>query len=231
MTLSSSSNEVSFFVKQPAIVSGGTAYTVSVTIQKQDISGVSKFEVNLPAGFAIRAIETSGSRFVEQSNIGKFIWLSLPNKESVRITYQVYIPANVLNYKIENTFYYLEANKKISSTFSSFYETELITQNFTLQEINTLLLKYDNKDIYFKVQLGAYQKILSVDNIPSYFLVESKVDVCFTDGFYKYSVGPFLSYSDALAFQENCNVKGAFLVLYFIDMKVSNKEAAKIIQH
>lgn len=231
MTLPTFSNEVSFLVKQPKVIDGGESYTVSVTIQKQAISGISKFEVDLPEGFAIRAIETSGSRFIKQSNIGKFIWLNLPNADELTIVYQIYVPINVeMEYRLSSTFFYLEGKEKKSSTYTSFMDAENNFEDLTLKELNSILLLNPDLNIYFKVQLGAFEKSLNTGKIQSYFNVQNEINVDFVEGMHKYTVGPFNDYFDATEFQESCKVKGAFLVLYFIDVKVSKDDAIKIIR-
>jgi len=231
MSLSSYSNEVSFFVKQPKVIDGGESYIVSVTIQKQSISGISKFEVNLPEGFAIRAIETSGSRFIKKDNVGKFIWLSLPTSEDVTISYQIYVPLNAIKeYRTTSTFFYISNKKKNVSTYSAYYEVDLKNTNLTLLELSELLDKYNNHDVYFKVQLGAYDYPLNKD-LNSYFKLKGEIREDFSDGFYKYSVGAFKDYFDAKDYQEKCGIDGAFLVLYFVDMKISKQDALKIIEY
>lgn len=224
------SSELSFLVKQPKLIQGGHSYTINVTIQKQDISGISKFEVELPEGFVIRAVETSGASFIREQNIGKFIWVSLPNAESIEVAYQVYTPMNLeKEYKIYSTFFYLDGREKKSASYYSFMETEKDSEELTLLEINSLLIKHPDCNIHYSVQIGAFHDALEAASIQSYFNISDEIREDLDEGLVVYSVGDFPDYYKAKEYQENSSIEGAFLILYYMDMKISKDVALKIL--
>jgi len=230
MSLNSFSNDISFLIKHPKTTDGGSSFTVTVVIQKQAVSGFSKFEIEIPNGFAIRALETAGARFIKKGNIGKFIWLGLPNSEEVNISYQVYVPLNASNtYKTKSTFYFLNQKEKSSTSFSSFYTLELKNINYSLKELNSLIAQFPDRDIYYQVQIGAYENPIESENLSAFFNIKTDIRIDFENGLYKYIVGPFTDYFKAKDFQEESKINGAFLVLYFIDTKISKEDALKII--
>ncbi len=224
------SSELSFLVKQPKLIQGGHSYTINVTIQKQDISGISKFEIELPKGFAIRAVETSGASFIRAQNIGKFIWVNLPNTESIEVSYQVYVPLNLeKEYKVSSTFFYLDGREKKSVNYHSFMETEIGSEELTLLEISSLLTKHPDCNIRFSVQVGAFQNPLESSSISSYFNISDEIRENLDEGLVIYSVGDFSDYYKAKEYQENSSIAGAFLILYYMDMKISKDVALKIL--
>ncbi len=226
------SSSLSFLVKQPKSIEGGHSYIVNVTIQKQDISGVSKFQVELPDGFAIKAIETSGASFIRDNNIGKFVWINLPNECGINISYQLNVPIDVEDeYKITSTFYYLIGNDKKSVSYNSFVDAENCSGILSLQEINTLLKINPDKDIYYKVQLGAFTDLLDSGLIQTIYSGNKPIEIDYSNGNYIYTVGLFHNYYEAKIYQESCGVKDAFLVLFYMGKRIDKNMALEILNH
>lgn len=217
-------------MKQPLQAESGSSYIVDVVIQKSDIKGISKYEVHLPEGFAIRAIETSGSIFKSEKNIGKFIWVDLPSSEEILLSYQVYIPKDAsYRYSLNNTFYYLDQSSKIASSFNSVIEIKKNSKKFTLKDLDELIRNNPDGDVYFSIQLAALTKPLSNQSLKNYFQTQENIKVIREDGLYKYTVGEFKNYSDALDFKNQLKIEDAFLVVYFIDYRISVEQAFKIL--
>ncbi|MBN2667973.1 MAG: SPOR domain-containing protein [Bacteroidales bacterium] len=215
-------------VKQPKTFEAGTSGIVELHIQKSSIDGVSKLEVTIPTGFAIRAIETSGAQFIKQNNVGKFVWVDLPKTEDVVVKYQIYIPKNIEgNHLLNNTFYYIDQNEKRHISFASCIKISEKGDAINLIEISELLKDLENAPIVFRLQVGAYKKAKVFNN-----KLSNDSLVCIEqDGFYKYSIGPFISLEDAFEAQKKSPYKGAFIVLFFVDKPISKQQAYSILKH
>ena len=106
---------VSLFVCSPNQVKAGDIYKVNITINKNDIKGFSKFETILPKGFKIEPIELNGASFYMKDDVAKFIWIQLPEVETINIQYNIMVPK------------YHKGIEKITGSFIIYY----IRKNFT----------------------------------------------------------------------------------------------------
>ncbi|HAQ69806.1 MAG TPA: hypothetical protein DCR48_02410 [Flavobacteriales bacterium] len=66
-----------------------STYIVEVVIKKGDLFGFAKFQQNFPEGFDAKPVETSEASFTFADGRMKFIWMALPEKEEVKISYAV----------------------------------------------------------------------------------------------------------------------------------------------
>ncbi|MBK6543057.1 MAG: hypothetical protein IPG10_17595 [Flavobacteriales bacterium] len=73
----------------PATVLPGSETKVTVTVEKGDLSGFAKLQIDLPVGFTCTAIETKGASFTFSDQKAKFIWMSLPSTPSFKVSYNL----------------------------------------------------------------------------------------------------------------------------------------------
>lgn len=78
---------VSIEQDMPATMDPGTEVRVSVTINKDKISGFAKLQIDLPPGLTATAIETKGASFTFAEGKAKFIWMALPTQPSFKVSY------------------------------------------------------------------------------------------------------------------------------------------------
>lgn len=71
----------------PARIMPGTEVRVTVTIDKANIIGFAKLQIDLPPGLSARAIDTRGASFTFADNKAKFIWMALPGQASFKVSY------------------------------------------------------------------------------------------------------------------------------------------------
>ena len=79
--------EVSIVQDMPAQMEPGTEVRVTVTINKDQISGFAKLQIDLPPGLTASAIETKGASFTFSDGKAKFIWMALPAQPSFKVSY------------------------------------------------------------------------------------------------------------------------------------------------
>ena len=68
---------------------GNNTYRVDLAINKQGIYGFSKLEEYLPAGATAEVVEGQKSVFSQVDDKAKFVWMSIPEDEVLRISYSV----------------------------------------------------------------------------------------------------------------------------------------------
>ncbi len=79
--------DVSVTQNMPASIDPGTEVRVTVTINKDQITGFAKLQIDLPAGLSATAIETKGASFTFAEGKAKFIWMALPTQPSFKVSY------------------------------------------------------------------------------------------------------------------------------------------------
>jgi len=71
----------------PARIDPGAEVRVNVTVNKADITGFAKLQIDLPAGLTATAIETKGASFTFADGKAKFIWMAMPTQPSFEVSY------------------------------------------------------------------------------------------------------------------------------------------------
>lgn len=71
-----------------AFTKSGTS-VVKVKIDKSDLEGFAKLEINIPRGYIVRAMETKGASFTFSEQKIRFVWMNLPQVDQFQITYQL----------------------------------------------------------------------------------------------------------------------------------------------
>ncbi|MCB0778572.1 MAG: hypothetical protein KDC03_03340 [Flavobacteriales bacterium] len=81
--------DVSIVQEVPARMEPGTEVRVTVEVDKGDLAGFAKLQLDLPDGLSASAIETKGASFTFADGKAKFIWMSLPASPTFRISYNL----------------------------------------------------------------------------------------------------------------------------------------------
>ncbi len=102
-----------------AFTKSGTS-VVKVKIDKSDLEGFAKLEINIPRGYIVRAMETKGASFTFSEQKIRFVWMNLPQVEQFQITYQLVKNGGEgdLN-EISGVFSYIDKNKRKDIPVSS----------------------------------------------------------------------------------------------------------------
>jgi hypothetical protein len=97
----------------PAIIGSNGVSVIKVKVDKSDIEGFAMLEINVPDGFAAKAIETKGASFTFSEKKMRFVWMNLPDVDHFDITYQlVRLQGNTTLEKLQGVFSFIENNKK-----------------------------------------------------------------------------------------------------------------------
>lgn len=102
-----------------AFTKSGTS-VVKVKIDKSDLSGFAKLEINIPRGYIVRAMETKGASFTFSEQKIRFVWMNLPQVDQFQITYQLVKNGSEgdLN-EISGIFSYIDKSKRKDIPVSS----------------------------------------------------------------------------------------------------------------
>ncbi len=97
------------------VMDPGSQQKVSVTINKADITGFAKLQFDLPEGMTATSNDTKGASFTFKDQKAKFIWMSLPNQNTFKISYMLIVDANAQGAKVINgKLSYIENNERMT---------------------------------------------------------------------------------------------------------------------
>ena len=97
----------------PAAVKQGSEFTIDVAIDKKGIEGFSKLQFALPVGLSASAVESNGATFSFKDQLVNFVWMSLPETESFKISYKISVSSTVFGEdSITGNFNYMHSNEK-----------------------------------------------------------------------------------------------------------------------
>ena len=106
---------VSVNQKMPVSAKPESEFVVELTINKASLGGFAKLQQTLPAGFTAVEDKSNGASFTNSGTVVKFIWMSLPLDNEIKVSYKVLVPAGVSGDKIiSGTFSYIADNVKQS---------------------------------------------------------------------------------------------------------------------
>lgn len=97
----------------PATMAPGSEARVTVTIEKGELSGFAKFQLDVPAGLSVSATETKGASFTFADGKAKFIWMALPPGPSFKFSYTLVADASARGpMSITGRLSYIEDNER-----------------------------------------------------------------------------------------------------------------------
>ncbi len=104
----------------PATMTPGTEVRVTVTVEKGDLTGFAKLQIDLPPGMTATAIETKGASFTFADGKAKFIWMALPASPTFKVTYTLGADATMSGVQhINGRLSYIEDNERKTHDMST----------------------------------------------------------------------------------------------------------------
>lgn len=105
--------DISITQNIPTTMTPGTEVRVTVTVNKAELGGFAKLQLDLPPGLTATAIETKGASFTFADQKAKFIWMALPSTPTFKVSYTLTADANVSgNLAIQGRLSYIEDNER-----------------------------------------------------------------------------------------------------------------------
>lgn len=90
-----------------------TEFIAEVTIKKGSVSGFSKLQLDLPAGFTAKELESKSGNFSYSPNIAKIIWMATPTESEYTVKFALTADATAIGAKIiTGKFSYIANNNK-----------------------------------------------------------------------------------------------------------------------
>ena len=98
----------------PTSLPAGGSTDVTVSINKGNVEGFAKLELELPAGLSAEAVSTSGASFTFSAQKAKFIWMAVPEQEEFSVTYTLRATENATgNLMVKGVFAYIKDQQRV----------------------------------------------------------------------------------------------------------------------
>jgi cell division septation protein DedD len=109
---------VAVAAKIPDNIEAGKSFVIEVTVNKAQVSGFAKLQLEIPAGFVASEAESKGGSFSSSGRIVKIIWTSVPSETELLVKINVSVPTSASgNLPIKGKFSYIENNVKQETEF------------------------------------------------------------------------------------------------------------------
>lgn len=112
--------DISITHDMPTTMAPGSEVKVTVRVDKQQLTGFAKLQIDLPQGFNASAIETKGASFTFADGKAKFIWMALPAQSSFNVSYTLSATASASGSQpVTGRFSYIEENERKTKDMAS----------------------------------------------------------------------------------------------------------------
>lgn len=104
----------------PAQLAPGAKTKVEIHVNKGNVTGFAKLQLELPDGLTATPAETNGASFTFSGQKAKFIWMSLPQDQEFTVAYYLEAAASATGNKvIKGTFSYIKENQRVDYEMQS----------------------------------------------------------------------------------------------------------------
>jgi len=111
-------NPVTVAAKVPDDIAAGKDFVVEVTINKAQVSGFAKLQLEIPPAFVATEVDSKGGNFSSSGTVVKIIWTSVPADGEITVKINIAVPASATGDKqIQGKFSYIENNEKQQAEF------------------------------------------------------------------------------------------------------------------
>lgn len=96
----------------PSTMSPGSTVDADVKINKGTVGNFAKYQMDIPVGYVISAIDVKGGNFTFENQRAKIVWVSVPSEPEFTVKLKVQANSDAATATISQKFYYLENNEK-----------------------------------------------------------------------------------------------------------------------
>jgi hypothetical protein len=111
--------DVGMEIDAPSQINAGKEITVTVTLNKSDLSGFSRFQMELPSGLIAENISSANADFSFKDQKVRLIWLRLPEDKTITFSFKVICNERLKgNFDLNGKFSYIDNNERKSEDIS-----------------------------------------------------------------------------------------------------------------
>ncbi|HEY4787533.1 MAG TPA: hypothetical protein VIH57_15855 [Bacteroidales bacterium] len=107
--------DVTVKIDTPAQINAGSEIKVQITINKDDIKGFSRFQMDVPAGLTATNINSANADFSFKDQKVRYIWLRMPDDPAITISFSLKCYERLKgNFDLTGKFSYIDNNDRKS---------------------------------------------------------------------------------------------------------------------
>ncbi len=161
----------------PDYLIAGSSYDVDITIQKGEITGFAKFQMEVPDGIEVKSVEINNSSFTFSDGVVKNIWMTIPTTSEIILSYKFNVAPNYQGTgTVKAQFVYIKENER--------YSVGMNDHNVTVGEDGGEAVLVSEGDAGFVPEkVKAYRSVKEIN--PSEFEIKIRVEKDGLEGFAK----------------------------------------------
>ncbi len=105
-------SQISINANFPSSMNPGSSAEAEVKINKGAVGNFAKYQLDIPLGYMVSAIEVKGGNFTFENQRAKIVWVSVPSEPEFTIKLKVQANSDAKTATLSQKFYYLENNEK-----------------------------------------------------------------------------------------------------------------------
>jgi len=97
----------------PSNINAGASIDAEVKINKGTVGNFAKYQMDVPTGYAVTAVEVKNGNFTFENQRAKIVWVSVPSDPEFTVKFKIQANSDAANPgTFSQKFYYLENNEK-----------------------------------------------------------------------------------------------------------------------
>ncbi len=97
----------------PSNINAGASIDAEVKINKGTVANFAKYQMDVPTGYAVTAVEVKSGNFTFENQRAKIVWVSIPSDPEFIVKFKIQANSDAANPgTFSQKFYYLENNEK-----------------------------------------------------------------------------------------------------------------------
>jgi cell division septation protein DedD len=97
----------------PTNINAGASIDAEVKINKGTVGNFAKYQMDVPVGYAVTAVEVKSGNFTFENQRAKIVWVSVPSDPEFTVKFKIQANSDAANPgTFSQKFYYLENNEK-----------------------------------------------------------------------------------------------------------------------
>jgi hypothetical protein len=204
---------------------------VWIEIRKDGTRGFARYSDALPAVWNVRAVQTEGASFSVSEGRIRFVWVDVPDRDTVRIAYAVKAPEGE-TLALMGEYTYIEKNRSMTITLPP--DSLRIPVTAMTDEQRTPVTKPEtNPGVTYHVQIGAFKNPkVTASRLKSKYRLSAPVRSDMHNGLHKFFTGNHSEYTMARGVREKLRaehgVSDPFVVAYHRGKRITVQEALSI---
>lgn len=105
-------SQITITANFPSSMTAGSSVEADVKINKGAVGNFAKYQMDVPVGYMVSALDVKGGNFTFENQRAKIVWVSVPSEPEFTIKFKVQANSDAATATFSQKFYYLENNEK-----------------------------------------------------------------------------------------------------------------------